>query len=217
MENPSLRTLGLGVLSGIGTLLALVLGVGWLLSWFTAPPSAPVTSNSVSEPVIMVGISPEQAALSALDVAVGSRLRATPTLLTLAGTQAYAVPLDTGTVYVDATTGRVLRNDTRRAAPAAPVAPPKLVAPAAPPAPATPAKPAASPAPAIPAAPDTGSALITQDQAVNAAINYAGGGTVRKVERETKRGIETYEVKFENGSEVYVDAYTGQVVYAELK
>lgn len=43
-----------------------------------------------------------------------------------------------------------------------------------------------------------------------------GGGTVAKVKREYEHGVDVYEVKFADGSEVYVDAYSGQVVYAKL-
>lgn len=58
---------------------------------------------------------------------------------------------------------------------------------------------------------------ISPDQAVAAATAYLGGGTVVKVKREHEHGVDVYEVKFSDGSEVYVDAYTGQVVYAKVK
>ncbi|WP_287156373.1 PepSY domain-containing protein [Chloroflexus sp.] len=58
---------------------------------------------------------------------------------------------------------------------------------------------------------------ISEDQAIAAAVAYLGGGTVREVEREYEHGVDAYEVKFSDGSEVYVDAYTGQVVYAKVK
>lgn len=47
------------------------------------------------------------------------------------------------------------------------------------------------------------------------ALQYLGGGEVRDVEQETERGIAVYEVQFTDGAEVYVEAQTGQVVYAE--
>ncbi len=58
---------------------------------------------------------------------------------------------------------------------------------------------------------------ISPDQAVAAATAYLGGGTVVKVEREYEHGVDVYEVKFSDGSEVYVDAYTGQIAYAKIK
>lgn len=58
---------------------------------------------------------------------------------------------------------------------------------------------------------------ISEDQAIAAAVAYLGGGTVKKVKREYEHGVDAYEVKFSDGSEVYVDAYTGQVVYAKVK
>jgi uncharacterized membrane protein YkoI len=58
---------------------------------------------------------------------------------------------------------------------------------------------------------------INEDQAIAAAVAYMGGGTVAKVKREYEHGVDVYEVKFADGSEVYVDAYSGQVVYARVK
>ncbi|MGQ9775284.1 PepSY domain-containing protein [Chloroflexus sp.] len=58
---------------------------------------------------------------------------------------------------------------------------------------------------------------ISEDQAIAAAVAYLAGGTVEKVKREYEHGVDAYEVKFSDGSEVYVDAYTGQVVYAKVK
>lgn len=57
---------------------------------------------------------------------------------------------------------------------------------------------------------------ITPEQAAQAAIAYRGGGEVREVEVERERGMTVYEVKFTDGGEVYVDAATGQVVYARI-
>ena len=58
---------------------------------------------------------------------------------------------------------------------------------------------------------------INEDQAIAAAVAYMGGGTVAKVKREYEHGVDVYEVKFADGSKVYVDAYSGQVVYAKVK
>jgi hypothetical protein len=67
--------------------------------------------------------------------------------------------------------------------------------------------PAEQPAPAEP---------VSREQAIRAATDYVGGGTVREAELEREDGRQVYEVEFANGSEVYVDAQSGQVVYAEL-
>lgn len=68
------------------------------------------------------------------------------------------------------------------------------------------------------AAPPTNSTAepISTDAAIAAATTYLGGGSVRKAELERERGILVYEVKFTDGSTVYVDATQGQVVYAEV-
>lgn len=68
------------------------------------------------------------------------------------------------------------------------------------------------------AAPPAAEAMpVSSEQAVAAATAYLGGGTVVEVEREYEHGVDVYKVKFNDGSEVYVDAYTGQVVYAEVE
>jgi uncharacterized membrane protein YkoI len=55
---------------------------------------------------------------------------------------------------------------------------------------------------------------VSAEQAAQVAVSYRGGGTVREVEREDEHGALVYEVKFTDGSRIYVDATTGQVVYA---
>ncbi len=62
-----------------------------------------------------------------------------------------------------------------------------------------------------------GGAAISSDQAIAAATAYLGGGQVVKVEREREHGADVYEVKFSDGSEVYVDAVSGQIVYAKIR
>jgi uncharacterized membrane protein YkoI len=74
----------------------------------------------------------------------------------------------------------------------------------------------AAPPPA-PAAVSAPAEPITQEQAIQIASAYLGGGTVVKAERENERGIDVYEVEFADGSEIYVDAVTGQVAYAQLR
>lgn len=59
--------------------------------------------------------------------------------------------------------------------------------------------------------------LLSREQAIQAALAYTGGGTVREVELETEHGVAVYEVKFENGAKVYVHASTGQILRAETE
>ncbi len=212
--------------SGLLTLALLVFGIGWGMEQSQSPSPAPAATlmSSTPDPIVL-GMTPEQAALIALHTSVGARLAGTPMLITLDGAPTYVVPLDWGTVYVHATTGQVVRNDTTPPMPYHPAA--DSPAPARPaadsPAPASPA--VDSPAPQVP--PPTAQPVqapqpantggpITPEQAVTIALAYAGGGDVRRVERDVKNGIETYEVKFTDGREVYVDVNTGTVVYAEL-
>lgn len=58
---------------------------------------------------------------------------------------------------------------------------------------------------------------ISAEQAAEVALAYHGSGTVRTTELERERGVLVYEVKLNDGSEIYVDATTGQVVYAKIK
>jgi uncharacterized membrane protein YkoI len=71
----------------------------------------------------------------------------------------------------------------------------------------------AATAASAPAAP----AFVDADTAAVAARNYLGGGQVVEVEFEQERGQDVYSVSFADGSEVYVDAASGQVVYAETR
>lgn len=68
--------------------------------------------------------------------------------------------------------------------------------------------------PAAPAAVVT--APLEAEQAAQIALSYRGGGEVREVETEQEHGAVVYDVKFTDGASVYVDAATGQVVYARL-
>lgn len=61
-----------------------------------------------------------------------------------------------------------------------------------------------------------GSGPIDERQAAAIATTYLGGGSVHHVERERERGMAVYEVKFTDGSTVYVTEDTGQVAYAEI-
>lgn len=66
-------------------------------------------------------------------------------------------------------------------------------------------------------APAAAVAPIDEATAIQIATAYLGGGTVRDVERENKRGMLVYEVKFTDGSKIYVDAASGQVAYARVR
>jgi uncharacterized membrane protein YkoI len=59
-------------------------------------------------------------------------------------------------------------------------------------------------------------ATIGEAAAIAAATSYLGGGSVRSVELEHERNILVYEVKFTDGSSVYIDAGNGQVAYAKV-
>jgi uncharacterized membrane protein YkoI len=61
-----------------------------------------------------------------------------------------------------------------------------------------------------------GSGPIDEQQAVAIATTYLGGGSVQHVERERERGRAVFEVKFTDGSKVYVTEESGQVAYAEI-
>lgn len=151
-------------------------------------PAQPTQAPAERSNVPQYAISPEQAGQLALAAAPGASLLATPELVNYAGTPAYEARLDRGMVYIDANTGAVLANTA--------VAPPTQ-----------------APAPTNAPAPTT----ISPDAAASAAVAYLGGGTVVKVELEEEHGALVYEVRFANDSRVYVDAYSGSVVYAKVE
>jgi uncharacterized membrane protein YkoI len=69
-------------------------------------------AQTVAEPTpAPYPITPDQALLIATSVAGGTQVRP-PELVDVQGTVAYEVALTTGTYYVDATTGRILKNNT---------------------------------------------------------------------------------------------------------
>jgi uncharacterized membrane protein YkoI len=70
---------------------------------------APAASNS------LYAVTPDLAVTIALNVAPGSALLQTPSLVELQSAAAYEVTLDTGLVYVDANSGQVLYNGTQAA------------------------------------------------------------------------------------------------------
>lgn len=55
-------------------------------------------------------ISLHQASVIAQDTATSATVVGSPTLTSYQGAAAYVVPMDAGTIYVEATTGRVLSN-----------------------------------------------------------------------------------------------------------
>ena len=59
--------------------------------------------------------------------------------------------------------------------------------------------------------------LISQDQAVQSAQAYLGGGVMKSVNLQNDNGAQTYVVQFSDDSKVYVDAVSGVVVYAEIR
>ena len=57
---------------------------------------------------------------------------------------------------------------------------------------------------------------ISVKRATQIAQAYHEQSEVREVKLEKERGVVAYEVKFTDGSEVYIAARTGQVVYAKI-
>ncbi|HEY1016718.1 MAG TPA: PepSY domain-containing protein, partial [Herpetosiphonaceae bacterium] len=74
-----------------------------------------------------------------------------------------------------------------------------------------------TPIPPTPIPPTPAPQMISPEEAAAIATAYVGGGTVERVRLEEEDGKMVYEVRFEDDSRVYVDAYTGQVVYARLR
>ncbi|NTW01761.1 MAG: peptidase [Oscillochloris sp.] len=135
----------------------------------TAVPASAATTYAVSS---------EQARDIALSAAAANaKLIKAPELVSYHDKPAYAVVLDTGTVYVDAQSGKILVDETTTAT----------------------------------------TQLISQDQAIQVAQAYLGGGTVKSVSLRDEKGAQTYQVQFSDDSKVYVNARSGKVVYAEIR
>jgi|DewCreStandDraft_2_1066082.scaffolds.fasta_scaffold01154_14 hypothetical protein len=84
----------------------------------TASPAAPQSGADPSsiqpQPDAPIAtISPDLAATIALNLLPDASVLRTPELVDFQGTVAYEVVLDRGTVYVDATNGRILNNPVR--------------------------------------------------------------------------------------------------------
>ncbi len=58
---------------------------------------------------------------------------------------------------------------------------------------------------------------ISAQRAAHIALAYHSQSEVREVKLEKERGVAAYEVRFVDGSEVYVAATTGHVVYAKIE
>jgi uncharacterized membrane protein YkoI len=59
-------------------------------------------------------------------------------------------------------------------------------------------------------------AIISEDQAIRIAQQYMGGGDVREVEIENEHGTLVYEIEIGH-SEIYIDAYSGEILYSEYE
>lgn len=143
------------------------------------PDQAQASALAAPQAAPTYAFTPDQAQASALAAAPGSRVTATPELVSYEGTPAYEVRLDRGLIYVDAQSGAVLYNN------------------------------------AVPAAAQSGA--VSQEQAIQAAIAYHNGGEVVAVHLDDEDSAQVYEVKFSDGSTIYIDAGNGQVVYAQIE
>ncbi len=74
------------------------------------------------------------------------------------------------------------------------------------------------PIPSAPSSPPpsspVGDTSISPEQAAWIAQSYVGGGNVHEVELKNKYGVTAYKVEV-GGYEVYIDAYTGQIVFSK--
>jgi uncharacterized membrane protein YkoI len=61
------------------------------------------------------------------------------------------------------------------------------------------------------------STTISAEQAAAVAIAYLGNSAVKEVRLEDEHGATVYEVRFDNGSRVYVDPASGRVIYAQTE
>lgn len=99
----------------VGGVVARVLPANTPVSEAAPPPS---TSNEREQPrpapSPAPALTPEQAAAIASSFVPGARPAGTPELVSLEGTLAYEVRLDRGSVYLDANSGRLLQDGTRR-------------------------------------------------------------------------------------------------------
>ncbi len=60
--------------------------------------------------------------------------------------------------------------------------------------------------------PQENQSIISADEAVSIARLFTDGGTVREIELEQEHGATVYEIEI-GSSEIYVDAYSGDILY----
>jgi hypothetical protein len=89
----------------VAILLMFVGDVIWSHSSSTAGVAQPVAVQRAAYPISL-----DQAGIIAQDTAPRATIIGTTTLTNYQGTVAYAVPMDMGSIYVEATTGRILAN-----------------------------------------------------------------------------------------------------------
>ncbi|NEU31479.1 PepSY domain-containing protein [bacterium LRH843] len=56
---------------------------------------------------------------------------------------------------------------------------------------------------------------LSEDQAIEIALNHVGGGNVEDVDLDRKNGRFIYEVEINDDTEVKIDAATGEVLYVD--
>jgi hypothetical protein len=99
------RTIRMFSAMAVAVLLLFVGDVIWSHSGTTASGVLPSDTQAPA-----YAISFDQASVIAKDTAPYAALAGAPTLVSYQGTDAYAVPMDAGMIYVQANTGRVLVN-----------------------------------------------------------------------------------------------------------
>ncbi len=155
-----------------------------VMATLQADPTEPTAlpTREPMEPIATVTpeyqVSNDQATDIALRASPGKTLSGTADLVNFQGAVAYEIVLNTGNVYVDAHTGKVLFNDTISV-----------------------------------------SGPVNQDQAIQIASTYMkNNGGVSEVIRVRfgrmgqLRGIQVFEVTFAEGTRVYINKNTGEMV-----
>lgn len=163
----------------------------------------PTATPNVQSTAVNAILSPQQASSIAADVIQGDQPTDQPHLVAFHGQVAYEVLFRDGIVYIDAVNGEVLYNTSTQQTTIGMTATMDIAI--------------ATPVPAPSATVQSSNGQISEQQAKEIAISYVGGGTIEDVDTEDEYGIWVYEVEFTNGSKVYVDVTTGQVVYAKVR
>jgi hypothetical protein len=99
------RTVRMFSAMAVAVLLLFVGNVIWSHTGTTANGALPSETHAPA-----YAISLDQASVIAKDTAPYAALTGAPALVSYQGTEAYAVPMDVGMIYVQANTGRVLLN-----------------------------------------------------------------------------------------------------------